>query len=242
MTKFADWSTTAVNLAEHASNIIHTDAGAKAAGFEAALVAGVTTYGYLTHVPATAWGLDWVRSGSATVKFKHPVLDGDTVDCRVDGQRVDATVAGSVCATADFNELAHKIEHRVGDVLEPIEFGLDSTWSDYGIRCGDDCPLYTERRIAHPTSWPRIANMFFHEQVVTGPWIHVRSRIAHHAIAPIGSTVRATANVVDRFDSRAGKRAVLDVRITAGGELVAALEHEAIIEIAEPADEKHGDR
>jgi acyl dehydratase len=232
MTNMVNWSITAVNLAEHASNTIHTDAGAKAAGFDAALVAGVTTYAYLTHLPATAWGLDWVRAGSASVQFKHPVLDGDAVECRVGNDRVDATVSGTVCAVAKFAEVADEIEVRSGDALEPIEFALDESWCDYGSRAGDDCLLYSRHHIAHPTSWPRIANAFFHEQMVTGPWIHVRSHIAHFGVGRIGSTIRATATVVERFDSRAGKRAKLDVRITSDGELVAALDHEAIIELA----------
>jgi acyl dehydratase len=234
MTRFENWSTTAVNLPEHASNTIHTDAGAKAAGFDAALVAGVTTYAYLTHVPAMTWGLDWLHHGGATVRFKHPVLDGDTVDCTVDQFRVAATVDGHVRATAEFFPIAETIDERTGSVLEPIEFDLGQSWCDYGARAGDDCPLYAHHQIAHPTSWPRIANAFFHDQVVTGPWIHVRSRIAHHGVARVGSTMRATATIAERFDSRAGKRAILDVRITADRELVATLDHEAIIEIRQP--------
>ena len=38
------WSVQARNLPEHASNPIHTDEGGRAAGFDAALVAGVTVY------------------------------------------------------------------------------------------------------------------------------------------------------------------------------------------------------
>jgi len=52
------WTVTAQNLAEHARNPIHTDAGAQAAGFPRALVAGVTTYAYLTH-PIAAAGLSF---------------------------------------------------------------------------------------------------------------------------------------------------------------------------------------
>ncbi len=74
------WSAAAVNLAEHADNVIHTDAGARAAGFPSALVAGVTVYAYMTHVPAAAWGLDWLRTGGAHVRFRSPVFDGDPVD------------------------------------------------------------------------------------------------------------------------------------------------------------------
>ena len=57
------WSTVAVNLPDHANNAIHTDGGARAAGFTSALVAGVTVYAYMTHVPAVAWGREWLASG-----------------------------------------------------------------------------------------------------------------------------------------------------------------------------------
>jgi acyl dehydratase len=232
MTPLTNWSTTAVNLAEHAGNIIHTDAGARAAGFESALVAGVTTYAYLSHVAATGWGIAWLEHGGATVRFAQPVAAGAAVECVVvDDVRVDATVDARVCATAVFSPRSEPIDERPGAGLEAIEFVLDESWSDYGFRAGDDCPLYARNRIAHPATWPRIANAFFHEQIVTGPWIHVRSRIAHHGTAPIGSTVHATAKVTDRFESRAGTRAVLDVRITADDVLVAVVDHEAIIEI-----------
>ncbi len=228
------WSVTAVNLPEHADNPIHTDAGARAAGFAGALVAGVTTYAAMTHVPATAWGREWITHGGAAVRFRRPVLDGDTIDCVVEhDRRVTARVDSSVRVEADFVvAVRDPIVHRTGETLQPIEFVLDASWSDYGMRSGDDCPIYAEDAIAHPSSWPRIANRFCHEQLVTGSWIHVRSRIAHLGVASIGAEIRAVAEVVERIDSRAGERAVLDVLITADGRDVAAIEHEAIISLA----------
>ena len=228
------WSVTAVNLPEHADNPIHTDAGARAAGFSGALVAGVTTYAAMTRLPVTAWGRDWITHGEASVRFRHPVLDGDTIDCVVeDDGCVTAQVAGSVRVEAEFlMTRPEPITRRSGEALRPIEFVLDASWSDYGLRSGDDSPIYAEDGIAHPSSWPRIANRFCHEQLVTGSWIHVRSRIAHLGVAPIGAEMRAEANVVDRIDSRAGERAVLDVRVTADGLDVAAIEHEAIISLS----------
>ncbi len=237
---FAPWSVTAANLPEHADNAIHTDEGARAAGFDGALVAGVTTYAYLTHVPATAWGRSWLVGGGAEVRFRHPVMDGDRVDLVLggdggdgdgDGEMVTATVAGGAKAHARFTERGEEMASRVGAALDPYEFVLGASWSDYGSRAGDDCALYADLGVAHPTSWPRIANRFCHEQLVDGSWIHVRSRIAHHGLARVGSTVRATATVADRFDTRAGERAVLDVRITADGTPVASVEHEAIIRL-----------
>ena len=228
------WSVTAVNLPEHADNPIHTDAGARAAGFSGALVAGVTTYAAMSHLPATAWGREWITRGGAAVRFRHPILDGDRIECVVaDDRRVTARVDGGIRVEADFVRAGRDpIVHRDGATLQPIEFVLDESWSDYGMRAGDDAAIYAEDGIAHPSSWPRIANRFCHEQLVTGSWIHVRSRIAHLGSAAIGTEIRAVAAVVERIDSRAGERAILDVRITADGRDVAAVEHEAIISLA----------
>lgn len=228
------WSATAVNLPEHADNPIHTDSGARAAGFDAALVAGVTTYAAMCHLPATAWGVDWLSSGGASVRFRHPILDGERVDfVRGDGRTVIAEVDGQMRVEGAFvPTVDDPIEYRAGEPLDPIDFVLDHSWSDYGPRAGDDCELYARLGLAHASSWPRIANQFCHEQLVTGPWIHVRSRIAHLGTAVIGSRVTATADVVERVDSRAGERAVLDVRIASDGNDVAAIEHEAIISLA----------
>ena len=67
------------NLAEHARTPIHTDAGAQAAGFPRALVAGVTTYAYVANIPARDWGTEWLDHGGAEVRFRKPVFDGDTL-------------------------------------------------------------------------------------------------------------------------------------------------------------------
>jgi len=234
MTTLQSWSVTAANLSEHADNAIHTDAGARAAGFPGALVAGVTTYAYLTHVPVTAWGMDWLTTGGADVRFRRPVMDAARIDLAIgEDNVVTASVDGATNAEARFHESAPALTERDGPSLDPIEFVVDSSWSDYGFRAGDDCPLYQAVGIAHPTSWPRLANQFCHEQLVDGSWIHVRSRIVHHGVAPVGSTIRAHAVVADRFDSRAGERAVLDVRIDADGSPVASIEHEAIIRLHE---------
>ena len=60
---------------------IHTDEGAREAGFSAALVAGVTSYAYLTHPVVEAWGVDWLRHGGGEVRFRSPVISGDLLTC-----------------------------------------------------------------------------------------------------------------------------------------------------------------
>ena len=198
--ELAAWSASAVNLPEHADNAIHTDAGAKAAGFPSALVAGVTVYAYMTHVPAAAWGLDWLREGGAHVRFRSPVFDQDFVNyVPTDDGVVEAQVGGvsrSACAVARVGIRPDRCT-GVGEELAPIEFVADESWATYATRAGDDLAIYTDEHILHPVTWMRVANQFFHEQIVTGSWIHVRSRLMHQGVARLGATITATAVVVD---------------------------------------------
>jgi acyl dehydratase len=244
MGAFARWSVEAVNLPEHAGNPIHTDEGARAAGFPAALVAGVTVYAYLSHAPAAAWGLDWVANGGAEVRFVAPVLDGERVELDVepslDGPAigealaaphlVDAVVDGELRARGAFSRQAPTLPAKDGEELRPDRVEIDESFLDYGARAGDDRELYGALGIAHPVAWPMLANRIFHRQLVSGAWIHVRSLIAHHGAAALGETVDISTRVLERFESRAGPRAIADVRIAAAGRPVATVRHEAVIE------------
>jgi acyl dehydratase len=229
------WTVTAVNLPEHGENAIHTDAGARAAGFPRALVAGVTTYAYLTHPLVEAWDLDWLRAGGGEVRFLSPVFDGDEVRCtpRIDGQQivVDALVdddqpRATFTVTIDAGPPPAM---RDGELLRTREVRLEDQWSDeYGLRAGDHLPLYSELGIVHPAVWPSLANHLVAAELVRGSWIHTRSIIRHHGVGRVGATAAIHGVVVDRFQ-RSGERAVVDVVIEVGGEIVATLEHEAIV-------------
>jgi acyl dehydratase len=239
------WTVTAQNLPEHARNPIHTDAGAQAAGFPRALVAGVTTYAYLTHPVAAAWGMDWLRSGGGEVRFRKPVFDGDTLACtplvlESGAVEIQAITGEPEQPRAIFTAVARAEtapDLRPGEVLSDIEITLDGEWgSDYAERAGDAFPLYRDHGIVHPAVWPAIANQVVHTQVARGSWIHTRSIVRHHDLAPVGAVALVRSRVVRRFEAH-GERAVLDVEIriaephgaTPGGHLVATLEHEAIV-------------
>lgn len=231
-----EWQVTARNLPEHARNAIHTDAGAQAAGFPRALVAGVTTYAYLTHPVAAAWGLPWVASGGGEVRFRRPVFDGDAVRCAVllDGS------AAEVSAVTDEPEQPRAVFRavqaasplepmRAGEPLPLVQLVLDGEWgSQYGARAGDPFDLYERHGVVHPAVWPALANQVVHQHVARGSWIHMRSIVRHHALARAGATAEVRAAVVRRFDAH-GERAVLDVHVVVDGTVVASLEHEAIV-------------
>ena len=235
------WSVTAQNLPEHAGNAIHTDAGAQAAGFPSALVAGVTTYAYLTHPLVAAWGLDWLTRGGGEVRFKAPVFAGRALDCMpaIDPDRPDITTVEAVAAGEQRNPRAVLTAvrdsgppptMRPGEQLPSRQFVLAEWFGiDYGSRAGDDLDLYEREGVVHPAVWPAIANNIFTTDLVRGSWIHTRSIIRHHAPGPAGATVDVHATVIDRFE-RSGERAVIDVLIELDGKPLATLEHEAIVE------------
>jgi hypothetical protein len=230
------WSIRAQNLPEHARNPIHTDAGAQAAGFPRALVAGVTTYAYLTHPLVVAWGLDWLGRGGGEVRFRRPVFDHDLLQCTpvLDG---DAVAVHAVTAEPEQPRAVFRAVRdsgppppmRPGEALPSRRIRLAGEWgSDYGMRAGDDLALFVDAGCVHPAVWPALANQVVHADVARGSWIHTRSIVRHHAIAPADATADVHAVVVRRFEAH-GERAVLDVRIEVDGTVVATLEHEAIV-------------
>ena len=231
-----EWSIAAQNLPEHARNPIHTDAGAQAAGFPRALVAGVTTYAYMTHPLVVAWGENWLASGGGEIRYRRPVFDQDLLRCVpvVDG---DAVLVQAI--TSELEQLraifravrngGNVVPLRDGEVLPSKEFELIDTFScDYGSRAGDGFSFYADRGLVHPAVWPALANDIVYNYVARGSWVHMRSIIRHHATATVGATAELRSVVVRRFESH-GERAVLDVHIVVEGQVVASLEHEAIV-------------
>jgi len=239
MTDIQNWSTTAVNLPDHANNPVHTDAGARAAGFERALVAGTTVYAYLTHPVVSAWGTDWLTGGGGELRLRRPVFDQDTVDCTIgttenhNGPVVSAEVSGDVRATLALWSRILAPAPRKGETLAPHSTELTQAHVDYGMRAGDDHVIYTENRIVPPVTWTTLANEVFMQNLVTGPWIHVRSKIFHQGVARIGETLTIESTLVKRFDSRAGERALVDLCFFVDKSPVCTVEHEAIIVLPE---------
>jgi acyl dehydratase len=80
-----EYRVVARNTATASANKIHDDAVARRYGFAGGLVAGVDVYAYMTHAPATAWGVDWLERGSMRARFLAPVYEGEEVVVTGDG-------------------------------------------------------------------------------------------------------------------------------------------------------------
>jgi acyl dehydratase len=234
------WTVRARNLPEHVDNAIHTDAGARAEGFPSALVAGVTTYAYLTHPLVAAWGMDWLTNGGGEVRFRAPVFADVEVHCIPTPRDDKSTLVEAVCPSEERNPRATFAAVRTagppapmrdGERLPSRRFTLGEEFSaDYGERAGDDLSLYRDLGIAHPVTWLQIANRIMSIELVEGPWIHTRSIVRHHAPGRIGATVDVHATVVER-SQRGGTRATVDVVIEHEGRPITTLEHEAIVNL-----------
>ena len=238
--KQSTWSVHAKNLPEHSRNPIHTDEGGKAAGFDGALVAGVTVYAYLTNPILTLWGVDWLREGSSVVEFKSPVLADELVECvtLLDGisLNVNATVNDQIraqCSAFMENPASSNSPYSSIELLETEEIHLIDEWEDYGYRAGDDHKIYSDLGVIHPAVWPSLANYVVEKNLVNGAWIHTRSKISHHDLVQIGSVATVESRVINRFETKTGSRAVVDVSVIVDGKKVVGVEHEAIISLNE---------
>src|SRR5215470_9563589 len=99
------------NLSRDSENRIHDDEVARRYGFAGGLVTGTTVYAYLSHPLARVWGQAWLEGGTARIRFRCPIYEGDLlrIEARVVG-RSGGPVAGEVVveltATRDGSEVA----------------------------------------------------------------------------------------------------------------------------------------
>jgi len=83
------------NTSTQSENKIHDDTIARQYGFRGGLVPGVTVYAYLTETLVAAFGPAWLQRGTASVRFRTPIFDGDEV---VVTGRVTSRAPGGVAA------------------------------------------------------------------------------------------------------------------------------------------------
>jgi hypothetical protein len=209
----------AFNTAAASENKIHDDSVARRFGFRAGLVPGVEVYAYMAHMPVARWGRAWLERGAADCRFLKPVYDGAlarvTATEQSDGLVLHVESSGERCATGQATLPADNRTAPAADSLPtrtpPAErppacdaslapnralgiapFTVDrAKLSTYLDEIREIDPIYRTQGLVHPGQILRLANQALLQNVVLGPWIHVGSRIRHHATAHNWSAVDA---------------------------------------------------
>ena len=247
----------AFNTAAASENKIHDDAVAQRFGFHGALVPGVEVYAYMAHMPVARWGRAWLENGAAECRFLKPVYDGAVA--RVTASEANGNLAlgvesgGECCATGHAfvpsdrrpapavvsmpertppaaRPAASEASLAPGSALgiRPVTIhrAVLSTYLDE-IRETD--PLYRAEGLVHPGQILRLANQALVHNVVLGPWIHVGSKVRHHAAARVGEQLtlrsKVTSNVVNKGHAIVEFDAIV---IADGVRTVAEITHTAI--------------
>jgi acyl dehydratase len=247
----------AFNTAAASENKIHDDAVARRFGFHGALVPGVEVYAYMAHLPVARWGRAWLESGAAECRFLKPVYDGAvarvTASAEDGGLALSVESAGECCATGhafmppDYRPApavdalpagtppverppASKTSLAMGSALGIRPLTIDRAMlSTYLDEIRETDPIYRAEGLAHPGQILRLANQALVQNVVLGPWIHVGSKMRHHAAARVGEQLtlrsRVTANVVNKGHAIVEFDAIV---IADGARTVTEIAHAAI--------------
>jgi acyl dehydratase len=253
----APYEVKAFNTAAASENKIHDDGVARRFGFHGALVPGVEVYAYMAHVPVARWGRAWLESGAADCRFLKPVYDGAvarvTASEEGGGLALNVESAGERCATGYAFMPSDRPPAPAVDALQsgtpPAErppaseaslapgsvLGIRpqiidrGTLSTYLEQIHETDPIYRAEGLVHPGQILRLANQALVQNVVLGPWIHVGSKVRHHAAARVGEQLalrsRVNANIVNKGHAIVEFDAIV---IADGARTVAEIAHAAI--------------
>jgi hypothetical protein len=248
----------AFNTATQSDNKIHDDEVARRFGFGGGLVPGVDVYAYLTWGPASAWGLDWLRQGTMSARFRLPAYDGERVtvsfdddgECRLRNERgVEVAEGRAGRPGAGVAEPTEPIDVErypwaplpaerppaspetlaSGTVLGSWDVGFHADRAgEYLDDVREELPLYKEQGVAHPGWVLRLANTILASNVVLGPWIHVGSEVRHLGLVADGSQVSCRGSVRREYEHKGHRFVDLDLVVLADQHPVAAIDHTAI--------------
>jgi hypothetical protein len=247
----------AFNTAHDSENKIHDDATARKFGFGGGLVPGVDVYGYMSHMPVTRWGRDWLEHGKADCRFFKPVYDGDeaivTATESADGLEIIVESRGEICArghaslggsgvspppVSEYRQVPQRKDRPVADEASlPMAgwLGLDpypitpQMAQQYLSASGETATIYAEHQLVHPREILRSCNFVLSRNVVLGPWIHTGSRIQLFTAVAVGSTLSVRARITGNYEHKGHRFVEIDALVLANGATPAArVEHIAI--------------
>jgi acyl dehydratase len=231
------------NTAPDSENRIHDDQTAAAYGFRAALVPGVTVYGYLTVPVLERFGEDWLSRGGMRVRFLEPIYDGDEVIVTLSGDVLGASRRdGTVCATGEIfwpDEPAPPLALYPEEPMPAVRPRASAESLAPGRILGTLC---AELPMADPAALLTLSNHLLMNNVQLGPWIHVSSEVRHFSLARNGDRLSVRGRVAERFERKGHQFVVLDIVVVAGGEghlrHVQHVRHTAIYELRPPESAK----
>jgi acyl dehydratase len=248
----AEYVVDAYNSSHASENKIHDDRVAQRFGFTGGLVPGVDVYAYMTHPAVERWGLDWLRHGSADVRFVKPVYDGHRAvitarDATGGTLEISVESDGLHCASGTAELPMAQIAPAIGDfaAVSPPQpqarpeachstlgvgrrLGMHArvltadTAAAYCRDVRDELAVYGREGVVHPGWILRACNAVLVDSVVLGPWIHVGSRVQNFDCVHIGEEITARAIVVANTEKKGHQFVDLDVIVVASGERVAA--------------------
>lgn len=85
---------------------VHDEAGARAAGFKAAIVPGAVIYSHVSRLAIRLWGEAWIAGGSMNVRFLRPAFDGDHLTLSMSSPEGDPSLVNVTVRNVDGDELA----------------------------------------------------------------------------------------------------------------------------------------
>lgn len=245
-------------------NPIHSTAVASQYGFRAALVGGVTVYGWCVPTILEALGEGWLEDGWADINFRRPVYPGDSLAIEVsegalsltnqDGERCVAGEAGLGAApwlddlvlpartTAEPRPgelpILTPANAPIGEDLRPMAHdmtpALAAGYADEKQR--DPGPMWHGARPRiHPGWIAAQMTPLLHHSYDYGPSIHTRSQIQHIAAAFAGQQITFAGRFRETYERKGHHYAVIDgVMLGESGAPLARLRHTTIFRIAKP--------
>lgn len=229
------------NSAASSRNVIHADDGAKAMGFQAALVPGNALYCYLESAIRGSLGPDWTRQGAAEVRFTAPVYDGDQLAARArpagDGavdvslvreESGQVAVSGRAWLRGDEEPPPAATAFPRGDLPDtppPFSEAWALDQGEFGsldpVITREDVAAYLtgmgERPDAFGDDVPSAflarmyALMMSANTVRSDPSIHTSSRISHFQRVELGQQLSVRAHLDRLFGRRGNRYYVLDM-------------------------------
>ena len=256
----ADHAVVAKNDSASHENKIHSDDIAQEYGFEGALVAGVTVFGHIMHVPVAAWGERTFRDTRANVRFLKPAYDQDRLV-------VSGALNGDTMHVECHNDqgvLLAPMDLAPWDgTLEPIEADGERPPSERDVIATGNlhvgkrvpthvvtpdldthlglCELLSDTNAlyfdgvtpcVHPLWTLRECNAAFTRTWTMPVWIHVGSEITWIAPIRVGDEVSVDMVPLTQWERKGHEFTTLGISFKVNGQTCVDVRHTAIYKVA----------